>query len=247
MSYDVLGEFFLAGEGRSVSARFTVDPETDEFVLLTDDTEYSGHLSVLNIEPPLGRQPRKIYLPEGHMFQTDDLEAIAGMLPKTGWNILSAIEKFGPHILPIALAAPFVAYGAYRILMPIFVNIALGLTPAAAVYQMDRSTISTLDRFAMDESNIPQETQDRLTIVFEEMVELFSVNSGFPDTKMPAPFPSPRAPSLMRLLVIALRVIVARAAPFVEGLGELMILIPAPFIEVLLLILLLLMMSSPSP
>ncbi|MEP6342828.1 MAG: M48 family metallopeptidase [Maricaulaceae bacterium] len=170
MTDEVLGEFFLAGSGRSVLVQFTVDPDTDEFVIVADGEEYSGPLSVLNIEPPLGSQPRKIYLPEGHLFQTDEREAIADMLPKTGWGFLSTIEKFGVHLLPIAIATPFVAYGVYRLMMPLLVNMALGLTPTAMVHQMDKSTMATLDKFFTDESDLPEETQIRLTNVFDELV-----------------------------------------------------------------------------
>lgn len=170
MTYEVLGEFFLAGSGRSVLGRFTVDPYTDKFTLLADGGEYSGPISDLNIEPPLGQQPRKLYLPEGHLFQTDERNKIAEMLPKTGWSFLSSVEKFGPHLLPIAIATPFVAYGVYRLMMPVLVNMALGLTPTAMVHQMDKSTMVTLDKFFTSESDLPEETQVRLTEVFDELV-----------------------------------------------------------------------------
>ena len=122
------------------------------------------------MEPPLGSQPRKIYWPEGHMFQTDENAALTAMLPKTGWSFISALEKFGPHLLPLAIATPFIAYGVYRLVMPMFITMALGLTPTSVVHQMDRSTIKTLDRFATAESKLPEETQERLTEVFNELV-----------------------------------------------------------------------------
>ena len=171
MSYEVIGEFFEASAGRSVPARFTVNPDTDEFTLTAGEVEYSGPVSALKVEPPLGRQPRKLYLPEGHLFQTDERDAVAAMLPKTGWSFVSAVEKFGPHLLPIAIATPIVAYGVYRLVMPVLINMALGLTPTSVIHQMDRSTMATLDRFITDESDLPEETQVRLTGVFEELVE----------------------------------------------------------------------------
>lgn len=171
MSYDVIGEFFQAGSGRAVPASFTVDTLTDEFTLTAGDVEYSGPVSALKVEPPLGRQPRKLYLPDGHLFQTDERDAVAAMLPKTGWSFISAVEKFGPHLLPLALATPFVAYGVYRLAMPVLVNMALGLTPTSVIHQMDRSTMATLDRFMTDESDLPEETQIRLTGVFNELVD----------------------------------------------------------------------------
>jgi len=143
MPYEVIGEFFEAGSGRSVPASFSVDPDGDVFILIADGIEYSGYVSDLKVEPPLGRQPRKLYLPDGHLFQTDERDAVADMLP----------------------------YGIYRLVMPFMVNMALGLTPTAAIHQMDRSTIATLDRFITDESDLPEETQVRLTEVFEELVE----------------------------------------------------------------------------
>ena len=170
MSQEVLGEFFEAGAGRSVSARFSIDPQTEKFLLIAEDIEYSGAVSDLNVEPPLGSQPRKLYLPDGHLFQTNERDAMAAILPQTGWSFVSALEKFGPHLLPIAVATPFIGYGMYRLVMPLFINMALGLTPTAVVHQMDRSTIKTLDRFATAESDLPDETQARLTEVFNELV-----------------------------------------------------------------------------
>ena len=170
MSYEVIGEFFEAATGRAVEGRFSIDSQTDEFLLVADGVEYFGPVSDLKVEPPLGTQPRKLYLPGGHLFQTDDRDAMEAILPKTGWSFVSAIEKFGPHLLPIAIATPFIAYAVYRIMMPVFVNMAMGLTPTAVVHQMDRSTIGTLDRFVTSESDLPDETQARLTEVFEELV-----------------------------------------------------------------------------
>ena len=171
MTTEVLGEFFEAGSGRSVLGRFKVDPDTQEFTLTADGEEYYGAISALKIEPPLGSQPRKIYLPDGQVFQTDEREDLAAILPKTGWTFISAIEKFGPHLLPIAIVTPFAAFGVYKLVMPFFINMALALTPAAVVYKMDSSTMATLDRFVMDESALPERRQAKLTAIFDELVE----------------------------------------------------------------------------
>lgn len=168
---DILGEFFEAGSGRSVLGRFHMDAEKEEFSLTADGEDYFGSLSDLTIEPPLGQQPRKIYLPGGHMFQTDEREAMAAALPRSGWSFVAAIEKFGPHLLPIAIATPFLAYGLYRLLMLFFVNVALSLTPATVVYQMDNSTMATLDRFVTKESNLPDVRRAELSSVFDDLVQ----------------------------------------------------------------------------
>jgi len=168
---DILGEFFHAGSGRSVLGRLHIDADKDAFSLTADGDDYDGLLSELTIEPPLGQQPRKIYLPDGHMFQTDEREAMAAALPKSGWSIVAALEKFGPHLLPIAIATPFLAFGLYRLLMPFFVNVALSLTPAAVVYQMDKSTMATLDRFVTKDSDLSEARRAELSAVFDELVQ----------------------------------------------------------------------------
>lgn len=168
---EILGEFFEAGAGRSVLGRFRVDVSEQVFMLTADGEIYDGPLSALTIEPPLGRQPRKIYLPGGHLFQTDERDALAAALPKTGWSFVAALEKFGPHLLPIAIATPFLAYGLYRLLMPFFVNVALSLTPTAVVYQMDKSTMATLDRFVTKESSLPEARRAELSAVFDDLVQ----------------------------------------------------------------------------
>ena len=167
----VSGEFFKAGANASSPAKLTISAQEQTYVLQSDTRNYTGYIDELTIEPPLGTQPRQIYLPGGHLFRTNERDALAHMLPKSGWSLVSALEKFGPHLIPLVFATPFLAYGMYRLVMPLFINMALGLTPAALVHHMDKSTIATMDRFITEESKLSDETQDRLTEVFNELVE----------------------------------------------------------------------------
>ncbi len=167
----VIGMFFEAGSGRHVLGEFYIDHAAQSFSLTADGENYFGSLSDLKIEPPLGSLPQKIYLPDGGLFQSDDLEAMAAILPKSKWHLLTSAESFGPHLLPITLILPVVTFAVYRLIMPLIIILALGLTPTSLIQQMDKSAIKTFDKLTTRESHISYKRQAEISLIFEGLLE----------------------------------------------------------------------------
>jgi len=88
-----------------------------------------GNVDGLKIEPPIGSSARKIYLPEGQLFETTENDKVARLKGGGFWSRLAKTERFGWHLIPLAIATPFLAFGLYRTLIPLFISFAMFMTP----------------------------------------------------------------------------------------------------------------------
>ncbi|GFE51100.1 metalloprotease [Roseobacter cerasinus] len=107
-----------------------------------------AYLSQVTIDPPLGRSPRKLTLPDGTVFETDDHEGIKQLTGRTHGTVLHDIEAFRPRlfgVIALCLAATWVLW---RYGLDIMVAVAIAFTPAILVEQIDNGTLKTMD-FAM--------------------------------------------------------------------------------------------------
>ncbi len=147
---------------KNVHLRF-LGPEGEDFG--------AHHLGDVKFEPQVGSIPRKIKLPNGDVFETDEFDTIAALEGRGFWSRLTRVERVGWHLVPIAIATPILAIGFYRLLVPVFIYAAMALTPDAALYTIDTNSMRSLDRFFTQPTEIDQARQDAIQTMFSELVE----------------------------------------------------------------------------
>ncbi len=129
-----------------------------------------GNLAQLKIQARLGSFAQKITLPDGRVFETEDLDAVEQLRPGGFWNTVAKTEKTGWHLIPLAIATPFMAFGLYKLMIPVLISMGMSITPDQGLYALDQSTLRTLDRIVLDETELTAERQDELTTVFNKLL-----------------------------------------------------------------------------
>jgi len=133
-------------------------------------TEFSCLISDLKIEPRLGTVAQKIELPNGQIFATEDFDSVKSLKPSGFWNAVSKTEKFGWHLLPLAIATPFLAFGLYKLMIPVLISMGMAVTPDALLHSLDSSTMKSMDAIILDESDISAERQNEVSDIFNRLI-----------------------------------------------------------------------------
>jgi Zn-dependent protease with chaperone function len=126
-------------------------------------------LSAAQIDPPLGRAPRRITLPDGALFETSDHSGITAITGQTRGALLHRYEAFGPRLIAVALACLGGAFLLWRYGLDILVAIAIWATPPAVVAQMDSATLQVLDFQLAEPTNLPAPDQARIRVIFANL------------------------------------------------------------------------------
>ena len=124
----------------------------------------------MRIEPRIGTMLRKIYLPNGFVFETDDTDAVDAIDTKKHWKILARLERTGWHLIPFAILTPVLAVGFYRMMIPLLISAGLFFTPDGMPKRIDKAALSSLDRVWMRPTEIENSRQNSLTAMFDGLV-----------------------------------------------------------------------------
>lgn len=124
----------------------------------------------MRIEPRIGTMLRKIYLPNGFMFETEDANSVDAIDVKKRWKILARLEKTGWHLIPFAILTPVLAIAFYRMMIPLLVSAGLFFTPDGLPKRIDKGSLASLDRIWMRPTQIDTARQAELTAMFEGLV-----------------------------------------------------------------------------
>lgn len=134
------------------------------------DRQSIGQFSKIKIQPRLGSFAQKLTLPDGRVFETEDLEAVEALKPGGFWNKVARSEKTGWHLLPMAIATPFLAFGLYKLMIPVLITMGMAVTPDQALWAIDKNSMATMEALVLEPSNIPDERQAELTEIFEQLL-----------------------------------------------------------------------------
>lgn len=124
----------------------------------------------LRIEPRIGTLARKIYLPNGYLFETRESDSVDLIDKRAGWKLLARVEKMGWHLIPIAIFTPVLAVAFYRLLIPLIISAGLFLTPDGLPARIDKASMASLDRVWMRPSSTPQARRDELSEIFSSLL-----------------------------------------------------------------------------
>lgn len=174
--FDIEGRFFAPQSSTSETVLLKVSGPNYYIKFKDRDTgfkgtDFSGDVKSLKIEPAIGSAARKIYLPGGHLFETDELEKVEELKGGGFWSGLAKTERFGWHLLPLAIATPFLAFGLYRLMIPLIISFAMFMTPDGMIKTIDKNTMKTIDFTMTKPSNLPKSRKAEIEVIFKELAK----------------------------------------------------------------------------
>ncbi len=135
----------------------------------------SYDLDTLSFSSRLGNTPRSIYLPDDRVCETQENDVIDAVLKDNGVgrgnSLLHFLEsKFRYLVAAVVVIGAFsyffVAYG-----LPSLAKQTARKLPASVVYQLDASTLATLDKTLLKPSALPKERQEELKCYFLHYID----------------------------------------------------------------------------
>lgn len=177
------GRIFKAQSSAFEDCTLVVSQARVEVELLNGEVQAIGPVRDLKVQPRLGSIAQKITLPDGRVFETQDLEAIESMKPGGFWNNMAKAEKTGWHLLPMAIATPFLAFGLYKIMIPVLISMGLSVTPDQALHTIDKSTMITLERVLLDETEVDATRQQEVSDIFNKLIAAKEAKGPLSDRK----------------------------------------------------------------
>lgn len=132
-------------------------------------------LDTLTFSSRLGNTPRSIYLPDNRVCETQDNDAIDTVLHrnKRGYanRVLHFLESKFRYLLAAIVVTGgfsylFIVYG-----LPSLAKQTARKLPASLVYQLDVSTLATLDKTLLKPSSLPKARQEELKHYFLHYID----------------------------------------------------------------------------
>ena len=152
----ILGRAFAPGSSAYVEAEIS---GTQENIFLLDPL--SGQILTrasrdqVKLDNPVGTGPRNTHFPDDWMFQTLDPQISTLMQEPLSNRLLRYFEVFNPRLSLVIAATLAAIFAVWKWGLPVLVALAVWMTPAAVVRQIDASTLASLDRFMASSSQLP--------------------------------------------------------------------------------------------
>lgn len=124
----------------------------------------------LNIEAPLGGAARRILLPDGTLFWTEDMAAVSTLERELGLRRLHGFEAFRPRLIGFVALALLGAWAVWRFALPAVIWVAVAMTPQPLRDAMDDGTVQAFDRFLMEETALSKGSQDEVRDILADLV-----------------------------------------------------------------------------
>lgn len=132
----------------------------------------------LKIESRIGKLERKIHFPDGQIFTTHDSDAVDAIDIRKAGKLLPRLEKFGWHLVPLAILTPIAAVLLYRLMIPALVSFGLYVTPDLLPQQIDKGTLASLDRLWAEPTRLPEDKRAHITQIFTELIDTRPEHDG---------------------------------------------------------------------
>ncbi|MFY0693012.1 MAG: M48 family metallopeptidase [Paracoccaceae bacterium] len=115
-------------------------------VRVSDDVVLArAPFDAIEVDPPIGRTPRRLRFPDGTLFETEDHASVAILEGESAGGLLHRLEEFHPRLVGFVLIAFAAIWVVWRYGLDMLVAVALLLTPPVLTEQIDAGTLKTLD------------------------------------------------------------------------------------------------------
>jgi Zn-dependent protease with chaperone function len=127
-------------------------------------------LQDLRIDSAPGSAARRVSLPDGWLFESDDpaVETLIRRAPGDRW--LRAAERLHPRLILFALGALGGVWLIWRYGLDLMVAAAVALTPPVLPNMMDAGTLQTLDATLAEPTSLTTEEQARYAAMFDRLL-----------------------------------------------------------------------------
>lgn len=146
---------------------------TGNRVELLDETRNSicsANLNELRIDPPLGSAPRKLWFPDGTVFETEAHDAVETLTGETRGSLLHRYERFSPHLIAVIAACVLIGLIIWRFGLDLLVAAAIAATPVAVIEQIDVGTMETIDYTIAEPSGLSDADRARVLQIFDRLI-----------------------------------------------------------------------------
>ena len=127
-------------------------------------------LSEIRLEPPLGNLPRRMTLPDGTLFETDDHAAIKALPGQASRHWLHGLEQFRPRLAALVAATALSIWAVWRYGIDMLVAAAIGLTPAVVIEQLDKGALQYIDSDIAYETRLKPHEQQETQAIFDRLL-----------------------------------------------------------------------------
>ncbi len=168
----IKGDIFEVQSGKSRPAELSIK-DGDIYTTYLDG-DFNEQLCCpqtdIKIDPPLGNIRRKITLPDGRVFETDDREAVDKIQPSSFWRHVFKTERNWRLIAPLAVITPILAFSLFRLTIPVFITVGMAMTPDEALYSIDKNIMRLMDRFATEDTRLSTTHQAKIRAQFDGLL-----------------------------------------------------------------------------
>ncbi|WP_331373434.1 M48 family metallopeptidase [Sinorhizobium chiapasense] len=157
------GEWHPAGSTRSVPSQLIDDGGEITAIDASGAKLAGGAFAAVDISARVGAIPRRVEFADGSLFETTHNDAVDRYLKQKGRvGFIHELERFHPRLIAVIAATVLCSIAIYRYAVPALVEIAVLVTPPIVPKIMSASTMKTMDRTLLDQTQLTAERQDRI-------------------------------------------------------------------------------------
>jgi Zn-dependent protease with chaperone function len=168
----VEGRYFYPHAARFAAARASLPERRTLRIDSADETLFGEFpLRRVGVSDRLGRIPRRFYLPDGAMFETEDNDGADDLLRGTGKgsNFADRLERSWLLILFSLLVSAAAAYGFVEYGIPAMATWLAYRTPPKVAAVLSQQTLRTLDRYILKPTRLKGQQQAHALAVFAKV------------------------------------------------------------------------------
>ncbi len=168
---DILGHTYPARSSRRIDA--VLRPSGGSVEVLGPLGEQLAHclISELKIDPPLGRAPRRVTLPDGTLFETENHAAIEALSGPTAGGALHRFEAFHPRLVLVLVGIVAGILFLWRYGLDLMAGAAVALTPPPVISLIDDGVLTSVDLAIATPSTLGESDRRRVEAIFQRLID----------------------------------------------------------------------------
>ena len=188
MQLRIDGQYFLPGSSRQAAGSLLCRKIDQDWQLELQDepggTIVTALLNEIQLGQPLGSLPRRLTLPDGTLFETDDHAALHSLTGTRGGNRLHKLEQFRPRLLGIVAATAVAIWLVWQYGLDLIADAAISVTPAAVIEQIDKGVVEYIDLADGYATRLDDAQQAKVQVIFDRLVQTQQATSAGTEFKL---------------------------------------------------------------
>ncbi len=172
-SYQIHGLTFPPGSSKPYEAHLHLNAsETLVWVETCDGTLKSGHHpnETIKVEPNMGTREMRVSLPDGWLFLTSDPRVDTYFPTGDFARMRAKYEAFSPRLIFVVASCVLGVIALWKFAIPLLANIAVHMTPNAAIQAIDAGTMRSLDMTIAAPSTLNDQQKEPFLDIFDALI-----------------------------------------------------------------------------